>query len=295
MHLIPVGGPAEVIMGSGRSPARPADWGLDYLLVRRAARGAQPNHFLTVIDAYQQTPVVQGVRLVSASPLTLEVQRDGAVDTLILATPAGPSRTCARRPLGLSFKTVAGGKTTKQVQIGEPAPQQGPGYAAGTIASTQYAANEILVTVPAADRAAFAAGRYLRIFNAQRSAMYRIMKATPEGQYLRLKLDQTAHLGEGPVTTVKDGMLWIGAHLVFAQGRYNEQGNPLRTHDPFAGSWLGEGKQARQLKGAVGDTQSQLLLRGIAPRADLEQQYQGKVVRIWQYGIGDQIEIARIR
>ncbi|MFW5869125.1 MAG: heparinase II/III domain-containing protein, partial [Armatimonadota bacterium] len=35
LHLLPVGGPMEVIRCTGRSPARPSDWALDYLFARR--------------------------------------------------------------------------------------------------------------------------------------------------------------------------------------------------------------------------------------------------------------------
>ncbi len=294
LHVIPVGSPAEVIMGSGRSPARPPDWGLDYLLVRRNSLGARPDYFLSVIDAYQQTPVVQGVQLVSQQPLTLEVQRDAATDTIVLATPGTPSRTSEHRPLGITFTTVAGGATVKQVRIGETAAGQGPGYAGGGIADINYDANEILVTVPTADMAVFAADRYVRIFNEQRSAMFRILKATPEGELLRLELDQTALLGQGPADGFADGAASIGARLLFANGSFDKQGNSLVSNDFHAGSWLGEGRTARQLKGAVGGTRSTLILQEPVAKAELETLYGSKRLRIWQYGGGDRIEIPRL-
>ena len=295
LHVVPVGGPAEVIMGSGRSPARPADWGLDYLLVRRQSLGAKPDHFLSVLDAYQKTPVVQAVRLVSQQPLTLEVTRDGAVDTLVLATPDTTTRTSAHRPLGVSFATVARGKTVKQVRIGETAAGEGPGYATGKIVATDYETNEITVEAPAAQQADFVVGRYARVFNDRRSGMFRLVEAKPEGKLLRLKLDQTAHLGEGPVVSAAEGMLWIGSFLNFANGRYDAQGKCLVTNDFYAGSWLGEGKDARQVRGAVRDTKSQILLQDSLSKADLEKLYGGKTVRLWQYGAGDSIEIPRVK
>ena len=295
LHVIPVGGPAEVIMGSGRSPARPANWGLDYLLVRRQSRGQKPDHFLTVLDPFQQTPVVQSVRLVSEQPLTLEVTRNGAVDTIVLSTPDTTTRTSSHRPLGLSFKTTVGDQVIKQVQIGETAPGEGPGYATGKITATDYEAQGITVEAPADQQPDFAVDRYVRIFNERRSGMFRIVDAKPEGKLLRLKLDQTAHLGEGPVVNIKDGNIWVGAMLNFANGRYDAAGKALMTNDFFAGSWLGEGKDARQVKGAIRDTKSQILLQDAISRADLEKLYGGKVVRLWQYGVGDQVEIPRLK
>jgi hypothetical protein len=294
LHIIPVGGPAEVIMGSGRSPARPADWGLDYLLVRRDSLGAKPDLFLTVLDAFQKTPVVQGVRLVSREPLTLEVQRDGATDTIVLTMPDTTTRTSEHRALGVSFKSVAQGKTTRAVSIGEIA-GTGPGYATGAITQTDYAANEILVNVPEKDRPALAVDRYVRIFNAQRSGMFRILSAKPEGKLLRLKLDTTAHLAEGKVVHTAEGAIWINTRLMHANGRYDKDLQPLRTTDFFAGSWLGEGQEARQVRGAVPDTQSQIILQDKLTQAELEKLYMGKVVRLWQYGTGDRVEIPRMR
>ena len=294
LHVIPVGGPAEVIMGSGRSPARPPDWGLDYLLVRRTSRGAIPSHFLSVIDAYQQTPVVQRVRLVSGQPLTVEVRRDGAIDTLVLATPDTSSRSSDHRALGIMFSTSVGGETVKQVRIGETAPGEGPGYASGNIAQVDYDANEIVVTVPAADRTAFAVGRYVRVFNAHRSGMFRILRATPEGELVRLRLDQTALLGEGPAAGFADGAVTIGAQLLYANGSFDDLGNPLVTNDFHAGAWLGESPNARQLKGAVGGSPSTVVLEEPAAAAELEALYGGRVLRIWQYGVGDEVEIPRL-
>jgi len=217
------------------------------------------------------------------------------VDTIVLATPDTTTRTSAHRALGVSFTTVAGGQTVKQVQIGKPAPGVGPGYATGKIATTDYAAQEIAVEAAADQQADFAVGRYLRIFNARRSGMFRIVDARPEGKLLRLRLDQTAHLGEGPVVGIKDGSVWIGALLNFANGRYDAEGKPLMTNDFFAGSWLGEGEDARQVKGAIRDTKSQILLQDAISQADLEKLYGGKTVRLWQYGVGDSVEIARVR
>jgi len=157
-----------------------------------------------------------------------------------------------------------------------------------------YDANEVLVAIPAADRAAFAVDRYVCIFNSHRSGMFRIVRATPEGEMVRLELDQTALLGEGPAEGFADGAVTIGAQLLFANGSFDELGNPLATNDFHAGAWLGEGSNARQLKGIVGGRRSTLILRDPVGKAELEALYGGQTLHIWQYGRGDQVEVPRL-
>ena len=72
---------------------------------------------------------------------------------------------------------------------------------------------------------------------------------------------------------------------------------PMGTEisDAETGAWLGEGKDARQLKGAIRDAKSRLVLQDKIAKADLEKLYGGKMLHIWQYGAGDEIEIARLK
>jgi hypothetical protein len=91
----------EVIVGTGRSSARPENWGLDYVLARREAVAGGPSRFLTVLEPYQKTPTITGVRLLSEQPLMLAVERGAETDELTLATPGGTSRTNEHRPLVL--------------------------------------------------------------------------------------------------------------------------------------------------------------------------------------------------
>ncbi len=69
----------------------------------------------------------------------------------------------------------------------------------------------------------------------------------------------------------------------------------LKDNDFFAGSWLEEGERARKITGAVKGAQSQIWLQEPLQKAELEQLYGGKTVRLWQYGIGDSVEIPRLR
>ncbi|MEN6642090.1 MAG: heparinase II/III family protein [Armatimonadia bacterium] len=289
LHVIPVGGPAEIITGVGRSPARPADWGLDYLLVRRQARAQKPSLFLTVLDAYQKTPVVQSVRLVQESPLKLEITRADGVDEITFTLPAGPSRTTTHRPLSVAVQIKQADKPARQVQFGNE-------YAQSTIAAVDYQKNEISLNTPAAQDATFAPGRYVRLYNPARSAMYRVVTARRDGNQLRLTLDSTPLLAQGPVCRTADDSLWLKTLLTFANGQSDDKGNlkPGRN-DYFAGAWLGEGADARRLAGAIRDNPTRVFFEKPATQAALDTAYAGKLVNIWQYGVGDSAEAPVVR
>ncbi len=297
LHLVPVGGPMAVIQGAGRSPAHPPSWSMEYLIARRPAHGRAPSYFLSVLDVFQKTPVVQRVRLLSEWPLVLEVTRPDGVDEVHLATPPGPSRTTAHRPLGVRVRSRQGERWIRDVQVGEYARGKGPGYATGTICDLDYATNRVAVSAAAGAQAAFAPGRTLRIYNAERTGLFRIVAAKREGSLLWLTLDKTALLAQGPVTKVAEGSLWLGVPLTFANSSVDEQGRlkPGRGGDAFAGSRLGEGKAARMVRGVAGGETSHVFLTEPVPQATLEREFAGKVINLWQYGPGDRVEAARVR
>jgi len=295
LHVIPVGGPAEVLLGTGRSPARPADWGLDYLILRRKSRDGKPSLFLTVIDVYQKTPVVLGARLLSETPLVLEVTRSDGIDEIHLATPGGSSRGTAHRASGIRVRSRSGSRWTQDVQVGEYAPGKGPGYAFASIRAVDYENNRIALPYSAARQTDFVPGRTLRIFNWGRTGMFKIMAARRERSLLWLTLDKTALLAQGPVAKVEEGAVWLSATLYFANGHVDEKGRLKPGNDYFAGSWIGEGKAARMVQGAIRDATSKVFLKEPAPTKHLEKDYTGRVVCLWQYGIGDRMEIARIK
>lgn len=289
LHVVPVGGPLEAILGTGSSPARPADWGLDFLILRRAAPG--PSRFLTVLDAYQGTPTVRGVRLVSESPLELDVARDGAVDRIGLAAPPGPGRTTAHRPHGVRVRTRAGGSVLRDLAIGS-APE-GPGWSSGVIRDVRYGEDVILVE-PAGDPDGLRPGRALRVFNADRTAMFRIREASREGALFRLRLDMTALFARGPVVGTGDGALKLGAWLTFADGTMRDGRVDTPGGNAFAGCRIGEGAASRIVEAALRGDPSLVLLRDRIPAADLTREYGGRTVSLWQYGPGDLVEAARV-
>lgn len=306
LHVVPLDGPVQTIMGRGRSPARPVDWHLDYLLVRREVKAGEPSLFLTVLESAQGEPVVRQVRLRSRSPLVLEVQRDGAVDEIHLHAPSDAGRTTAHLSRGVRVRTVQGEQVTRDVRIGNWSDAEGPGYLSGAIAQTDHAGKRIAVNTKDWPMEELTAGAAVRIFNEQRSAMFRIVSAERDGERLWLTLDQTALLAQGPVAQVQGKTLDLAVRLQFANGQITRDEYvlpPGQGSDFFAGSYLGEGASAQRVLGAAVFTakdipaetwddsgqRTRLILNVIRPHKPQQ------IVSIWQYGIGDKVEIARVR
>jgi hypothetical protein len=323
LHLVPVGGPMEVILGRGRSPARAPEWGVDYLIARRRVKAGERSLFLTVLDALQKTPVVKDARLLSEAPLALQVTHETGTDEIHIAVPPGPSRTTALRPVGVRVCSREGDRVVRDVQVGEWAPGQGPGYASGSVRAVDYGQNRLAIDGAAARDSDFAPGRAVRIFNAGRSALFRVRGIQREGAMLWIALDRTALLARGPVAEVGDGVVTLSACLTFANGSVDDKGGLKPGVNSFAGSWLGEGRAARPfdhaqgrperfglahrpepveglvegrlVQGAVRGDRSKVFLAERVPAGALRDDYAGRVVSLWQYGIGDQVEVARIK
>ena len=288
IHLVPVGGPMEVILGTSRSPARPPDFALDYVIARRQVDNGARSLFLTVLDGYQKTPVVKAVRLISEDPLKLEIERPDGVDEVTIEIPAGPSRTTDPRPIGVRVRSTAGQTTTRDVRIGGTA----PGYAKAVVREVDYQTNRIAIDATRELQAHLSPGRSLRIYNAHRSGLYRVRELRPDGKLLWLTLDRTPLLARVPVTKVEDGVLRSNTPLVFANGYLDEKGHPHPATDNYRGSWLGEGPGAQPIRTATRGGATTVLLED--PSQATEARYAGRVVSIWQYGVGDQVEIPRI-
>jgi hypothetical protein len=297
IHVIPVGGPLEAIMCAGRSPARPDDWELDYLLCRRMPEEGQRSLYLTVLDAFQGEPVVQQVRLISEDPLALEVTCEGGVDRISLATPAGPSATNEHREHGLRVVSTRDGQVVRDVQIGNWAPGQGPGYVTEPIREVDYQSRRIAITPAAGAEAEFAVGRGLRIYNAERSSMYTITDVAQENGQLWLTLDTTALLARGPVTGADDGVVELGASCTLATGRLDAAGR-VGNAGPhyFAGARLGEGDVARFIEAVGTKTDgARIFLQEPISADDLQRDYGEAIVSMWDYGVGDSAELAIVR
>jgi hypothetical protein len=270
LHVVPLGGPAEVIMGRGRSPVWGKDEFLDYLLVRRHVHNGSASRFLTILDPCQKTPRVQAVRVLSEKPLVLEVTRAGGVDEITIQLPDGPSRTTALRPVGVRVRSA-----DRDVQVG------GTGYHVTRIADVDYARNEVVV--PASEQ--LVPGRTVRIHNEHRSALFRIEQARQEGDRLCLTLDCTALFARGPAKEVAGDRVILKTRLLLAPASIDAK----LGANPFAGAWLG----ARQVKAATRD--GLVLLAEPTSPAPWSPPAVGSVVDIWQYGVGDWVELAQVK
>ncbi len=295
LHVVPLGGPAEVIMGRGRSPVWPKDEALDYLLVRRTATGGAASHFLTVLDAFQKTPVVQAVRAMKEDPIVLEVTRADGVDEITLRLPKGPSRTTAHRPIGIRVRSVRGGPQ-RDVRIGTLPDGSGPGYARAAILGLDYDRHEIVVPGDAGRDGDFQPGRAVRIYNDMRSALFRIAAARREGERWRLTLDKTALVARFPIVGVDRGRLKLGVKTPFVTGHVDAKTGALTDgpNDWYYGCRLGEGDAARLIAGIANTSPAQLHLARPVDAAVLQRDYVGKVASVWRYGVGDAVEVARV-
>jgi hypothetical protein len=297
LHLLPVGGPMEVIRCAGRSPARPEDWKLDYLLARRQMDDGSRSRYVTVIDAYQGEPVVERAWVASEDPLQIKVQYDGGIDLIEIATPPGPSRTTAHREHGVRVMSRQDGEITRDVAVG--AVSEGPGYASARIEALDYDNWTIDIAWQDGASALYEVGRAIRIFNDDRTAMFRIEGVERAGDSLRLTLDTTALLGRGPVADVQDGWLDVDGYFVFSTGHDDEETGELASerHLYFAGARVGEGEDACRLRGTtrLSSESTRIYVDEDLTADELSERFGGEVVSVWQYGVGDPVELAVVQ
>ncbi len=311
LHIVPVDGPVEAIMGKGRSPVWVEDKA-GYLLVRRHVEAGGPTHYLTVLDPFQEEPEILGVRVMSTDPIVLEVERPDGVDEITIHIPGGPSRTTAHRPLGVRVVVREGDEVRKYVQIGSldseespggglaegsDRPRRSPGYAQGQIEALNYDAREIVIAGDELTTADFGGGRGIRIYNDMRTAMYTIEQAEVREGRLVVTLDKPALLSRFPVTNVENGRLELGVKGPFVTGHTNKETGELTDgpNDYYYGAWVGEGHTARLVEGISNSSPACLHLAGEVDDDDLARDYVGRVVPVWYYAVGDQVEVARIR
>ncbi|MGI5817454.1 MAG: heparinase II/III domain-containing protein [Armatimonadota bacterium] len=297
LHLLPVGGPMQVIRCAGRSPARPDDWKLDYLVARRLVASGERSLFATIIDAYQGAPVVHKAWIASEAPLQIKVQYEGGIDLITIATPPGPSRTTAHRAHGVRVVSRQGDAVTRDVRVGAVGPD--PGYLTGKIASLDYDDRTVEIAYTDGAEELFAPGRAVRIFNQYRTSMFRIEGVESDGDLLRLTLDTTALLARGPVAEVRDGWLDVDAYFVYSTGHADEETGALTSsrHLYFRGARLGEGAEACALRGTarLSAEQTRIYVEGGLTADELTRRFGGETVSVWEYGVGDAVELAVVR
>ena len=137
-------------------------------------------------------------------------------------------------------------------------------------------------------------GRAIRIYNSDRSAMFRIKDSRWEGGVLRVTLDATALLARGKVIEVQDGRVKLDSYMVFANSREGPDGNLLPGRYYYAGSWLGNETESFQIAGVNRSERSLVYLKQRVPEDKLKTLYQGRTISLWQYAPGDRVEIARV-
>ena len=216
--------------------------------------------------------------------------RQGGTDEIHLHVPDGSSRDTAHRPLGIRVVTQSGRKVVRDVQIGTLPDGEGPGYLCAEIAAVDHEAQTIAIPDQPGFSKGFAAGRMVRIHNAHRTAMFRVVRTVRKNGHLHLTLDRTALMAQGPVVEVGEGTLTLDAHLTFANGRLEPDGT-LRDHMlEYKGARL----EGWLVKGAIRGEKSQVRLMEPVPAKTLRQTCGGRIISITHYGVGDSVEVAGI-
>jgi hypothetical protein len=280
MHLVPIGGALQLSMGKGRSPSRPTDWSLDYLMARHQVKRGRASQFVTVIESYQKKPVIKAVRLISQVPAVIEVDYEGGTDRIEINVPLRASNTTTPQKLGVRVTRPRG-----DVRVGHCT--QGPGAAKSQIKQVSYDEKRIAIPISATTEDDFTAGARIRIYNAGRSTMYQIDSVKRDGNQLWLTLDGTALVGMGKVGKVADGQLQLESFLDYANGtqRWNN----------FAGTWVGDDKSTKLVKGAThASNVSTIYLKSPVRAVALKKRFTGKMASVWQYGVRDKIELVRV-
>jgi hypothetical protein len=221
------------------------------------------------------------------------------VDLITLATPPGPSRTTAHRDHGVRVMSRREGAITRDVRVGSCGTDDGPEWLSEAIVGLDYAARTVDLPWQEGYQEAFAPGRAVRVFNADRTAVFRIEDVKRVGEVLRLTLNHTALLARGPVAELRDGALDVGAYFVYSTGHDDEATGDLVESNSlyFRGAWLGEGADACSLRGTarLSDAATRVYVDQALSADELERRFGGEVVSVWQYGIGDTLELAVVR
>jgi hypothetical protein len=141
--------------------------------------------------------------------------------------------------------------------------------------------------------------RTLRIYNDGRAALYKVTAQAEKDGILWLDLDGTALLGRGPVKGVDAGRVQVGAYLTFGQRRPMREGELVAGPDYYAGSWLSAGETRFQVAGIwqggdADDERNSIFLTDSVSADELARTLSDRTVSIWQYGVGDLLELAKI-
>lgn len=289
LHLLPLDGSAEVIQARGRSPMW-RDRDLDYVLLRRRARGGSPSRFLTVLAPGRAGSVTPEIELLSENPLQLEVKHGDARDRIEFTFDRG-SRGDSLALVGVRVERTAPGGRVQDVRIGAGGSEPGDGFLRSQVTALDRDHNEIVCPVDGTGADAFLSGAAVRLYNEERSTLWRVAKASREGPRVRLQLDRTSLAASGPLKRVEDGVVFLGAALPLATSSIDSLGLRIRQ-DAYAGMVLEGGSHAARIGAAT--QPGVIVLREPVPAAQLRAWMPDGVARIYEYGVGDSLELARV-
>lgn len=253
LHLVPVDGKAELIYGRGRSPARPEDWLLPYLFVRRESDSeGLASRFLTVLEPYREdaTPRISALEASGQWPLKVKVTRGETVDEITIYAPSGPEglQRGEVREVGVAVRTIVGGQTVRQAQFG-PLGDRQPGVRRGKIIALDRAANTVTLDGPLPPGT-----RWLRLHSPGRSAMYQVLEARQQGTRGVVKLKETSLLARGLPVGYQPGIIENDAPIPFATFPIKGSKEQPVFADRFRGARAesADGKTSLRLRGIDG-------------------------------------------
>ena len=271
IHIVPVSGELEAIMGSGRTPVWPKGKKIDFLFLRRQVNFREPTRFVTVLEPYKAVPFIQKIEMTANNPLTLEITHRDGKDRFIIS-PVTQKIPSIRK------ESVRQGKNIT-VSVGEK-------LCRTTVEKFDGEKRQIRVKNFADADKVLLPGRKIRIFNFMKSNMFTIEKVETLNGSLLITLEEYPLLARAVCSRVTDkGELQLDAELVFA--RY--MGAGIRgTH--YVGAWFtADGETAQQVAAAT-ETGKISAVNGLKNPAA----YVNKTVSIWQIGAGDSVEIPLI-
>ena len=293
LHVVPVDGPVKLITGNGRSPARPKDWQLPFVFVRREGDEGLKSRFLTILEPYRGNtdPRITDVKVQGdAWPLTVTVQRGDKTDVVTIDAPSSEGGGVYQRgaPSNISIGVRQDDRT---VTFGAPV--------RGVITTLDRKANAITINQPAAALAD--AQHWVRIHSPSRSSTYRINAIEPiDDTHCRLVLNETSLLGRAKPIGYGDGQIKNGAPLPFATGSVDKDGKFVTGTGRMQGARVenADGSVSLRLAGVNG----QQWITGLAGYdLFLEQSMSAAKIQstfgdanrldIHDYGVGDAVEL----
>ena len=270
IHAVPVSGQLEAVMGSGRTPVWPKGKKIDYLFLRRRTKFREPTRFVSVLEPFKAAPFIREIKILSRSPLTLEIIHKDGSDKFTISPIKNPAVSVSR--------TARRNSSVSQLHIGRKMYRTG-------IKQFDGEKRQIVIANLKDGGKWLTPGRKIRIFNSRRSNVFTIEKVEKTAAGCCLTLAEYPLLARARCSGSIGGKLQLDAQLVFA--RY--MGGGFRG-TPYVGAWFtADGEMPQQVAAATEDG----LLTPVKKMVRSES-WVNKEVSIWQIGAGDTVEVAAI-